>query len=74
MSTKSLDQQITEAADLNVNALIDIILKLDCGFPIDLSPEYLSSLSLDRLQHLYMALLLHARPKESRLGQSGTGH
>lgn len=42
-------------------ALIKAILKLECDFPVDLTPEYLRALSLAKLRHVYSALCTHSK-------------
>ena len=36
--------------------LIESIMRVDCGFPVDFTPEYLSTLSETKLRHVYIAL------------------
>ncbi len=48
-------------------ALTQAILSLECDFPVDFSAEYLRSLSMERLRHIYLALYLHGkRPNRRR--------
>jgi len=54
--------------------LVREILRVDCDFPVDFTEEHLRSLSLEKLRHVYLALILHGKaPKPAgrkRKGQS----
>ena len=61
MSRKQKDTPIQDIASMDREALVAAILKMDCEFPIDLTAEYLRSLSLEKLRHIHTALRSHAR-------------
>jgi len=63
MAAEQLDQRITQAASMGKIGLVQAIRNMQCGFPLDLSDDYLNGLSLERLRHLYLALLMFARPQ-----------
>ena len=48
--------QLDGAASMDRRELIESIIRVDCGFPIDFTPEYLSTLSDTKLRHIYVAL------------------
>ena len=48
--------QLDGAASMDRRELIASILRVDCGFPVDFTPEYLSTLSDTKLRHVYIAL------------------
>ena len=41
--------------------LIQAILKVECDFPLDFTPEYLEGLTDVKLRHIYTALRPHSR-------------
>lgn len=48
-------------------ALVQAILEVDCDFPVDFTDDGLRSLSLEKLRHIYLALILHGKhPKPAR--------
>ena len=48
-------------------ALVQAILEVDCDFPVDFTGDDLRSSSLEKLRHIYLALILHGKhPKPAR--------
>lgn len=43
-------------ASMDRRELIESILGVECSFPVDFTPEYLSTLSEEKLRHVYIAL------------------
>ena len=43
------------------DALVAFLHRLKCEFPLDFTPEFLHSISLERLQHIVLAAALHDR-------------
>jgi hypothetical protein len=66
------DGKITKAAVMDREGLIRAIGTLRFDFPNDLSPQYLRTLSDDKLRHLYLALCLHVRVKTTPKPKSPT--
>ena len=60
MDRRKRDAQDGSVASMNREALTEAILTIDCGFPVDLTPEALDRFSLERLRHVYMAMQMHA--------------
>jgi hypothetical protein len=63
MAAEQFDQRITQAASMGKIGLVQAIRDMQCGFPLDFSDEYLHGLTLERLRHLYLALLMFAGPQ-----------
>jgi hypothetical protein len=61
MGIQSLDRQLAAVAAMDQQQVITAIKSLDCGFPVDFTDEYLRSLELEKLRHLYLALMLQCR-------------
>ena len=55
------DTQINKIARMRRSTLIPSILTIDCTFPIDFTREYLESLDVEKLRHIYLALCLRKR-------------
>lgn len=49
--------------------LVELLREVPCPFPIDFTDAYLSSLPIERLRHLVVAVCLQAR-KSSRAGHA----
>ena len=60
MSPRKTEGQPESIASMDRQSLIEAILKLNCGFPMDLTPDALARFSDERLRHIYMALRMHA--------------
>jgi hypothetical protein len=61
MCAKGNDKPHPDPEAMDRHELIEAILCTECNFPVDLTREYLQGLSDVKLQHIYAALLLHAR-------------
>jgi len=61
MRAADTDTQINKIARMRRSPLIRGILTIDCTFPIDFTRDYLESLDLEKLRHIYLALCLHKR-------------
>jgi len=48
-----------DPAAMDRAALIQTILHMRCDFPLDFTEQYLRKLSLEKLRHIYAALLAH---------------
>jgi len=55
-----IEQIITLACAMDRAALIQRMMEVPCRFPVDFTPQFLSSLPLDRLRHIFLALCLQA--------------
>ncbi len=60
VSRPKKDAQDDSVASMDREALSEAILNIDCGFPVDLTPEALGRFSLERLRHVLMAMRMHA--------------
>ncbi len=58
---ESAEGHIQAVTAMDRDGLIHAIRSLKCEFPNDLTSQYLRTLPLERLRHIYMAMLLHAR-------------
>ncbi|MHC4562652.1 MAG: hypothetical protein ACYS8X_07770 [Planctomycetota bacterium] len=41
--------------------LSDLLASLRCEFELDFTPEFLGTISIERLQHIVLAACMHAR-------------
>jgi len=60
MSPRKREESAESIASMDRASLIEAIMKLDCGFPVDLTADTLAQFSDERLRHIYMALRMHA--------------
>ena len=58
---KELEELTRVLAGMNRHQLIDRLRRLDCGFEIDFSDEYLRTMSIERLRHILLAATLQDR-------------
>ena len=63
MRSKRIDTNTDRIAAMDRTALTRAILSVECDFPVDLTEEFLARQSLEKLQHIYLALLRHARQR-----------
>ena len=62
MTTTQTKDPLQEIAHMDRAALTVLLKGLDCPFALDFTEEYLGSLSIERLRHVVVAALAHARP------------
>jgi hypothetical protein len=60
MSLRKPEEQAESIASMDRRSLIEAIMEVDCGFPIDLTAETLAQFSDERLRHIYMALRMYS--------------
>lgn len=60
MSPRKREATPESIASMDRESLIQAILTVKCGFPVDLTPEDLNQFSLERLRHIYMALRMQS--------------
>jgi hypothetical protein len=60
-----IDELIVTVEGMPRPDLVEMLRTIPCPFPIDFTDAYLSSLSVERLRHLVVAVCLQAR-KSSR--------
>jgi len=41
------------------SGLVGVLGRMQCGFPMDFTDEYLATVSLERLRHIVLAAALH---------------
>jgi hypothetical protein len=73
MRSRQVEVEPERIATMSRRSLIRAIGAVDCGFPLDFTPEYLTSLNLDKLRHLYLALCLRARCRQQETVQQSAG-
>jgi hypothetical protein len=61
MRLKRTDTNADVIAEMDRDALTRAILSIECEFPVDLTEESLRPLSLEKLRHVYAALLRHGK-------------
>lgn len=61
MRLKRTDTNADAIAGMDRDALTRAILSIECEFPVDLTEESLRPLSLEKLRHIYAALLRHSK-------------
>ena len=61
MGMQSLESQLAAVAAMDQRQVIAAIRSLNCSFPVDFTEDYLRSLDLEKLRHLYLALTLQCR-------------
>ena len=66
MRPKRKDNSTPEVDSMDRERLVGEVLSLKCEFPLDFTPQYLKSLPLKKLRHLYMALRPHSRSQQRR--------
>ena len=54
-----LDALAARIAAMDRSSLVEMLRALNCDFSIDFTDEYLNSISLERLQHIVLAVSLH---------------
>jgi len=57
VTTRMLPNRI---ARMDRAELVDLLSRLDCGFALDFTPEFLESVSLSRLRHIALAAARHS--------------
>ncbi|HET6428131.1 MAG TPA: hypothetical protein VFJ30_06970 [Phycisphaerae bacterium] len=60
MGPRKTEETAESIASMDRRSLIEAIMQVDCGFPIDLTAETLAQFSDERLRHIYMALRMHS--------------
>lgn len=61
MSPQRSDGNGDEIASMDRKGLMRAILAIECDFPVDLTEEFLTTLSIDKLRHIYLALRMRAK-------------
>ena len=65
MPTVDVEKLARRLRDMDRPALVRMLRKLECGFEMDFTDEFVASLSLTRLRHIVLAAYLHARNAEA---------
>ena len=60
MQGKELETLVSRIASLDRAELVAVLRGLDCDFRLDFTDEFLSTVSIERLQHIVLAASLHA--------------
>ena len=66
MCPEQTDADASRVATMDREALTRAILTIECEFPVDLTEEILVHMSLEKLRHVYLALLRHAKQSGRR--------
>ena len=61
MAPREIDITAAEVSSMDRSALSRAILAMDCDFPVDFTEKQLRKLSMEKLRHVYLALILHGR-------------
>ena len=61
MEGEQVEEMICLIAALNRDALIHQFAHYPSAFPIDFTPEFLASLSTERLRHIFLAICLQSK-------------
>ncbi len=69
LDTDQIENLITLATSMDRRQVTQKLLDFSGSFPVDFTPEFLAAMSIERLQHVYVALCLQLRahPKRPRL-------
>jgi hypothetical protein len=54
------DSSAARVARMNRRSLIRMLRRLDCGFKVDFTDEFLAGVSMQRLRHIVLAAVLQA--------------
>jgi len=61
MHSDQVEELIRVVSGLDKSALLRQFSEFPASFPVDLTPEFLERLPVDRLQHLFVAICLQTR-------------
>jgi hypothetical protein len=61
MEQSQVEELVGLAGTLDQEALVRQLTACRVSFPVDFTPEFLRSLPVDRLRHIFVAVHLHAR-------------
>ena len=62
-SSEYFEQTATSIAALGRNELVRRIRSFKGRFRLDFTKDYLNGLSVDRLRHIFLAVLINAKPR-----------
>lgn len=65
MGRKRADMNADQVATMDRKTLTRAILSVQCDFPVDLTEDVLKNLNLEKLRHIYVALLAHAKDADT---------
>jgi len=67
MTVSRVDRLTSRIAQMDRPALVKALRGLRCDFEIDFTDEYLNSISLTRLRHIFLAAMMHSDNPKWRL-------
>ena len=66
MAPQKIDRTAAEVSSMDRSQLSRAILDMDCDFPVDFTEKQLRKLSMEKLRHVYLALILHGKDGSRR--------
>jgi hypothetical protein len=57
----AIEELVEMVSSMDRHAIVAQLQQAEARFPVDFTPEFLSSLDLDRLRHIYLALCIQCR-------------
>jgi hypothetical protein len=70
LAHEQMDELICLLASWDRQTLTSEFMAFDSNFPVDLTPEFLSGLSVDKLRHLFLAICIqNKRMPEGAMSQ-----
>lgn len=64
MSESSVEQLILRIQTMNRESVLSLLQDMPYDFPMDFSPEFLGSCSLERLRHILLAACMYAQRRQ----------
>ena len=62
------DELAKSVAGMDREALISMLGRMRCTFPLDFTQEFLRTVSLEKLRHIVLSAGLHAHGRSSQAG------
>lgn len=60
-SSRRSAQPADQVRQMDRGELVKVLRRVQCGFKMDFTDEFLATLSMDRLRHIVLAAILQAR-------------
>jgi hypothetical protein len=61
MQVAYVEEMVEKIQSMDRDGLVKMLRGVHCGFAIDFTDEFLSSVSIERLRHICLAVSLHVR-------------
>jgi hypothetical protein len=59
MQHESVEKMAAQIAGMDRQHVLDLLMNMQCTFPLDFTQEFFESLSIERLRHIALAASLH---------------